>query len=84
MAINTVQLQKGMSIQEFMKQYGTEVQCIAALESQRWPNGFQCPFCSGNKALSTEYKKTLPVCYMYKTDISYCRDNFSFYKTFAN
>jgi len=49
MAKNTVQLQKGMSIQEFMKQYGTEVQCIAALESQRWPNGFQCPFCSGNK-----------------------------------
>ena len=49
MAINTVQLQKGMSIQEFMKQYGTEAQCIGALESQRWPNGFQCRFCSSKK-----------------------------------
>lgn len=48
MSVNIVQLQRGMSIPEFMKQYGTEDKCISALESQRWPNGFICPSC-GNK-----------------------------------
>lgn len=30
---------------EFMQQYGTDVQCEAALASARWPNGFACPKC---------------------------------------
>ena len=48
MSVNIVQLQRGISIPEFMKQYGTEDKCISALESQRWPNGFICLSC-GNK-----------------------------------
>lgn len=61
MSVNTVQLQKGMSIPEFMKQYGTEAQCIAALESQRWPNGFECPSC-GNKKYCVLQTKQLYQC----------------------
>lgn len=45
MPINRVQFQKGLSLSEFMSRYGTEEQCIAALEQSRWPNGFVCPSC---------------------------------------
>lgn len=30
---------------EFLKGYGTEVQCERALEAARWPNGYCCPRC---------------------------------------
>lgn len=42
MAMNRVQFQPGLSIVDFMKRYGTEEQCEAALISSRWPNGFVC------------------------------------------
>lgn len=45
MPINRVQFQKGLSLSEFMSRYGTEEQCIAALEQSRWPSGFVCPSC---------------------------------------
>ncbi|MGH2372193.1 MAG: IS1595 family transposase, partial [bacterium] len=45
MPINRVQFQKGLSLGEFMRRYGTEEQCIAALEQSRWPGGFVCPSC---------------------------------------
>ena len=45
MAKNKVQFQKGLSIGEFMQQYGTEEKCRAALIRLRWPLGFQCPRC---------------------------------------
>ena len=59
MSVNIVQLQRGMSIPEFMKQYGTEDKCISALESQRWPNGFTCPIMWKQKLLHTENKKII-------------------------
>lgn len=43
MARNKVQFQKGISLNEFIKQYGTEEQCFDALFKWRWPDGFQCP-----------------------------------------
>lgn len=43
MARNKVQFQKGVSLSEFIKHYGTEEQCFNALFAWRWPNGFQCP-----------------------------------------
>lgn len=49
MSVNIVQLQRGMSIHQFIEEYGTEVKCIASLESHRWPNGFECPKCNGKK-----------------------------------
>lgn len=45
MAMNRVQFQPGLSMPEFLRRFGTEVQCAAALESARWPGGFRCPKC---------------------------------------
>lgn len=45
MAMNRVQFQPGLSLPAFLEQFGTEVQCEAALEKARWPQGFRCPRC---------------------------------------
>ena len=45
MSINRIQFQPGMSMPEFLKYYGTEAQCEAAVEKARWPQGFVCPCC---------------------------------------
>jgi transposase-like protein len=42
---NKIQFQKGLSLTEFLSQYGTEEQCREALFRMRWPRGFQCPKC---------------------------------------
>ncbi|MCH9714895.1 MAG: transposase, partial [Cyanobacteria bacterium] len=42
MARNGIQFQKGLSLPEFQRHYGTEEQCEAALEQARWPDGFRC------------------------------------------
>jgi transposase-like protein len=46
---NPVQFQKGMSDADFDQLYGTEEQCRNALFTWRWPKGFTCPICGGNK-----------------------------------
>ena len=45
MAKNQVQFQKGLSLTEFLSQYGAEEQCHGALFEWRWPEGFVCPNC---------------------------------------
>lgn len=45
MAMNRVQFQHGMSLPEFLAQYGTEAACSRALQHARWPYGFVCPRC---------------------------------------
>lgn len=47
MAMNRIQFQPGLSMPEFLKDYGTEAQCEQALETVRWPEGFRCPRCAG-------------------------------------
>jgi ribosomal protein L37AE/L43A len=49
MARNPVQFQKGLSLMEFNRRYGTDDQCHAALVAMRWPGGFECPYCKGHK-----------------------------------
>ncbi|EQD30017.1 IS1595 transposase, partial [mine drainage metagenome] len=49
MAKNRIQFQKGLSLAEFQNQYGTEEQCRKALFQWRWPKGFQCPSCEGDR-----------------------------------
>ena len=49
MARNPVQFQKGLSLIEFNRRYGTNEQCHAALIAMRWPDGFECPHCKGRK-----------------------------------
>ena len=39
MAQNPIQFQKGLSLPDFLKEYGTEAQCEQALERWRWPEG---------------------------------------------
>lgn len=46
-AMNRIQFQPGLSMPEFLKDYGAEVQCEQALEAARWPAGFRCPRCDG-------------------------------------
>lgn len=45
MSINAIQFQKGISLFDFFKQYGTEEQCHSRLFQLRWPSGFTCPDC---------------------------------------
>ena len=40
-----IQFQKGLSLREFMADYGTEEQCIEAVCKARWRDGFVCPEC---------------------------------------
>ena len=47
MAMNRIQFQPGLSMPEFLKDYGTEAQCELTLEAVRWPEGFRCPRCDG-------------------------------------
>jgi ribosomal protein L37AE/L43A len=49
MARNAVQFQKGLSMAEFNRLYGSEDKCHAALIRMRWPDGFVCPKCGGRK-----------------------------------
>ena len=45
MAVNKVQLQRGLSLPDFIKKYGTEEQCHNQLLMARWSDGFECPDC---------------------------------------
>lgn len=45
MGMNMVQFQKGLSLAEFIKRYGSEDACEKALFASRWPRGWRCPKC---------------------------------------
>ena len=49
MARNAIQFQDGLSLSSFLKRYGTEEQCEAAVRRWRWPDGFRCPKCGGRE-----------------------------------
>ena len=49
MSMNLVQFQKGLSLNGFLSDYGTQKQCEARLENLRWPQGFQCPKCESHR-----------------------------------
>lgn len=46
MPMNAVQFQPGLSLPEFLVQYGTEAKCRRALFRTRWPKGYRCPKCA--------------------------------------
>ena len=54
---NKVQFQKGLSLVEFNRRYGTEEQCHAGLIAMRWPDGFVCPRCSSKKHSYTAIRR---------------------------
>jgi len=45
MAMKRIQFQPGLSLPDFLGQFGTAGQCGAALDRARWPQGFRCPSC---------------------------------------
>ena len=44
------------SLIEFQQRYGDKASCAEYLVTTRWPNGFVCPGCSGDKAWRLETK----------------------------
>jgi transposase-like protein len=50
MSKNMIQFQPGLSLAAFLKQYGTEEPCRAALYEWRWPKGYVCPECGHHSA----------------------------------
>lgn len=57
MAENKVQFQKGVSLPDFLKNYGAEEQCFDALFQWRWPDGFVCPNCGHGKSCQLKNRK---------------------------
>ena len=57
MAENKVQFQKGISLPDYLKLYGTEEQCFEALFYWRWPKGFVCPKCGHGKSCQLTNRK---------------------------
>jgi hypothetical protein len=41
MARSGIQFQKGLSLLEFQRLYGTEELCEAVMKKARWPDGFR-------------------------------------------
>lgn len=62
MAMNKIQFQRGLSLQEFMHQYGTEEQCEQAVFSARWSKGWNCPRCKGKRHSCTHNGRKLWEC----------------------
>ncbi len=57
MARNIVQFQKGLSMVEFLKKYGSEAACRDAVFKLRWPEGFRCPKCGNSTYCAIESRK---------------------------
>jgi len=64
--MNPVQFQAGLSMVEFLAQYGTEVKCRKALYRARWPKGFRCPAC--DRRGHTRFRREGQVYYADSTD----------------
>ena len=69
MAKNKIQFQQGLSLQEFLSQYGSEEQCRNALFQWRWPHGFRCPECGHDKHCTLKSRK-LSQCNKCRSQIS--------------
>ena len=69
MARNKIQFQKGLSESGFYALYGTEQQCVEALEQMRWPKGFICPAC-GHDAGHRLHTRALTQCASCRTQTS--------------
>jgi len=54
---NAIQFQKGYSLSEFFRHYGSEEQCRKALFEWRWPEGYSCPECGSTRYCSLKTRK---------------------------
>jgi len=69
MGRNQVQFQKGLSLTSFLAKYGNEGKCHDALFKFRWPKGFVCPKCGGDRYCHIQSRKVLQ-CYRCRTQTS--------------
>ena len=69
MARNKVQFQKGLSEADFLKLYGDEDACRAAVFRWRWLQGFECPVCGGHGHCILD-RRTLIQCNACRTQTS--------------
>ena len=60
MAQNWIQIQKGLCFTAVISTYGTEIQCEAAVEKSKWPQGVRCLKCGCDHAYVYR-KKTVKV-----------------------
>ena len=70
---NHVQFQKGQSLRDFLKLYGTELQCAQAVFQARWPQGFRCPACGYHKDCQLHTRKVFQ-CIRCKRQVSLTAD----------
>ena len=56
MSMNRIQFQKGLSVHEFLQQYGNEEQCESALVAARWSQGWRCAHCNCSRCFLTRNK----------------------------
>ena len=61
-AKNKVQFQKGLSLVQFIADYGTNQQCREALFYLRWPQGFICPKCRHTDYYEIKARKIYECC----------------------
>jgi len=54
---NKEQFQRGYSLLELFKGYGTETQCAEALCKWRWSSGFRCPHCGSGRHSDVKTRK---------------------------
>ena len=54
---------RGRSLTEFQKEFSDEASCAAFLFQRRWPDGFVCPSCGGNRAAALKSRAYTFECY---------------------
>src|SRR5271166_5652035 len=54
---------RGRSLTEFQKEFPDEASCAAFLSKRRWPDGFVCPSCGGNRAAALKSRAYTFECY---------------------
>ena len=71
MSVYSVQFQRGLSLLEFLDQFGTREKCESFLFKLKWPKGFCCPKCGGRNASSfNKVKHTVFQCHSCKSQTS--------------
>jgi len=53
---------RGRTLSQFQKEFPDEEHCVAFLASRRWPEGFVCPGCGGQRAWSLASRPRLLEC----------------------
>ena len=58
---NNIQFQKGLSLGELQRRYGSVEACRDAVAQLRWPSGFVCPECDNTTFLCAAPPLVIPV-----------------------